>query len=56
VGHQDDGLSAVVDGIFDGWNSSGNTLIICNFLVGIERDVEIDLFTLRSWLKLRSEV
>lgn len=43
MGHEDDSLGSVIDSIFDGWDSSGNTLIVGNVLVRVERDVEIDL-------------
>jgi len=40
---KDDGFSTMVDGIFDGGNSTCYSLSVCDFLVAIERDVEIDL-------------
>lgn len=43
MGHEDDGLGAMVDSIFDCWNSTGNTLGVGYFLVGVEGDVEVDL-------------
>lgn len=44
VGHEDDGLGAVVDGILDGGESTDNTLGVGDVLVLIQRDVEVDLF------------
>lgn len=43
VGHQDDGLGAIVDSVLDGGNGTGNTLVIGDLLVGVEGDVEVDL-------------
>ena len=43
VGHEDHSLGPVVNGIFDCWDSSSDTLGIRNFLIGVERDVKIDL-------------
>lgn len=43
VGHQDNSLGAVVDGIFDGGDGTGDTLVVGDLLVGIEGDVEVDL-------------
>lgn len=33
----------MVDGIFDSWDGSGNTLGVGDFLVRVERDIEVDL-------------
>jgi hypothetical protein len=44
VGHQDDGLSAVANGILDGGQSTDNALVVGDVLVRIERDVEVDLW------------
>jgi hypothetical protein len=43
MGHEDNGLRAMVNGVLNCWDSSGNTLGIGNFLIRIERDVKIDL-------------
>ena len=43
VGHENHGLGSVVDGIFNSWDSSSDTLCVRNLLVGIERDVKVDL-------------
>lgn len=45
VRHEDDGLGTIINGILDGWNSTGNTLVVGDVLVGIKRDVEVDLET-----------
>jgi hypothetical protein len=50
VGHQNHGFGSMINGIFDCWDSSGNALSVCNLLIGIEGDVEIDLS--HSWLIL----
>jgi len=43
VGHEDDSLGAVVDRILDGWDGTGDTLGVGDVLIGVERDVEVDL-------------
>lgn len=43
VGHEDNSLGAVVDGILDGGDGTGDTLGVGDVLVGVERDVEVDL-------------
>ena len=43
VGHQDDGLGAVVNGILDGGQSTDNALVVGDVLVRVEGDVEVDL-------------
>jgi hypothetical protein len=52
VGHEDDGLGTIVNSIFDRWDGSGDTLVVGDVLVGIKRDVEIDLLLLESLLGL----
>lgn len=43
MGHQNDGLGAVVKGIFDGWDGAGDALGVGDLLGGVEWDVEVDL-------------
>jgi hypothetical protein len=43
VGHQDHGLSAVVDGILDSGQGTDNALVVGDVLVRIEGDVEVNL-------------
>jgi hypothetical protein len=45
VGHQDNGLGAIVDGILDGRDGAGNTLVVGDLRVGllVEGHVEVDL-------------
>jgi hypothetical protein len=43
VGHEDDGLGALLDGILDGGQSTDDTLGVGDLLLVIERDVEVDL-------------
>lgn len=43
VGHEDDGLGTLLDGIFDGGQSTNDTLGVGDLLLLIERDVEVDL-------------
>jgi len=33
----------MINGIFDGWDSSGNTLSVGDLLIGVEGNVEVDL-------------
>lgn len=44
VGHEDNGLSTVVDSILDGGQSTDDTLGVGNVLVLIEGDIEVNLF------------
>lgn len=43
MGHEHDGFGAVVDGIFDGWKRSDDSLVVCDVLVLVEGDIEVDL-------------
>lgn len=43
VGHEDDGLGAILDGVFDGGEGTDDTLVVGDLLVGVEGDVEVDL-------------
>ena len=43
VGHEDDGLGAIVEGVLDGGEGTDNSLVVGDVLVGVERDVEVDL-------------
>jgi len=43
VGHKDDGLSSVLDGILDCGESTDDALGVGDVLVCVERDVEVDL-------------
>ncbi len=43
MGHQDDGLGTLVDGILDRWDGADNSLVVGDFSVGVEGDVEINL-------------
>ena len=45
VGHEDDGLSAVLDGMLDCGESTDNALVVGDLLVRVERDVEVDLWS-----------
>ena len=44
MGHQDNGLGAVVDGILDGGEGTDNTLVVGDVLVLVKRDVEVNLY------------
>lgn len=44
VGHENDGLGAIVQGILDRRQRARDPLVVGHFLVLIERDVEVDLF------------
>lgn len=43
VGHEDDSLGAIVDGVLDGGDGTGNALVVGDVLVGVEGDVEVNL-------------
>lgn len=43
VGHQDDGLGAIVESVLDGGNGTDNALVVGDLLVLVEGDVEVDL-------------
>lgn len=43
MGHQNDGLGAVVNGIFDCGQGTDNSLVVGDFHSGVKGDVEIDL-------------
>jgi hypothetical protein len=45
VGHEDNGLGAILDSVLDGRDGTGDTLVVGDVLVTIERDVEVDLYT-----------
>ena len=42
VGHEDDCLGAVVDGVFDGWDGTDDALRVGDLLVGVQWNVEVD--------------
>ena len=43
VGHEDDGFSALVNGIFDSGQGSDDPLVVGDVLFGVEGDVKVDL-------------
>lgn len=43
VRHEDHGLGAIVEGVLDCGESTDNSLVVGDVLVGVERDVEVDL-------------
>ena len=45
VGHEDDGFGSMIDSILDGRQSSNDSLVVRDFLVGIQRNVKVDLVT-----------
>lgn len=45
MGHENDGFGALLYSVFDGGQGSYNALVVRN-LVSIERNVEIDLYSL----------
>jgi hypothetical protein len=46
VRHEDNSLGAIVDGVLDGRDGADNALGVGDLLVGVERDVEIDLVSI----------
>jgi hypothetical protein len=51
VGHEDDGLGAIVESMLDGGQGADDALVVGD-LVTVERDVEVDL----CMVKLVSQV
>jgi len=45
VGHEDDGLGSIVDGVLDGRDGPDDTLGVGDVLVGVEGNIEVDLFS-----------
>ena len=45
MGHEDDGLGAIVDSVLDGGDGTGDALGVGDVLVGVEGDIEVDLFS-----------
>ena len=43
MGHKDDGLGTMFGGVLDGGEGTDDTLVVCDFLVGVQWDVEVDL-------------
>jgi hypothetical protein len=53
--HEDHGLGAIVNGMLDGGQGADNALVVGNFLVLVEGNIEVDLATLaRSVLCCKS--
>lgn len=50
VGHEDDGLGAMVASVFDGGKGTDDALVVGDVLFGVERDVEVDLEDSVSWV------
>lgn len=44
VGHEDNGLGAILNGVLDGGQGTDDTLVVGDFLLVVERDVEVDLW------------
>jgi hypothetical protein len=53
VGHEDNSLGTMIDGILDGRYGTGNTLVVGYFKIGIEGYVEIDLVLLSGYTASR---
>lgn len=45
MGHEDDGFGAMIGGVLDGGEGADDTLVVCDVLVGVQGDVEVDLGT-----------
>ena len=43
VGHEDDGLGSIVEGVLDGRDGADDALVVGDVLVVIEGDIEVDL-------------
>jgi hypothetical protein len=48
MGHEDNSFGALFNGIFDGWEGSDDTLVVCD-LVTVQWNVEINLKIVRNW-------
>ncbi len=44
MGHEDDSFSTMFAGVFDGGKGADDALIVGDVLVGVERDVEVNLY------------
>ena len=44
VGHEDDRLGTILDGVLDGGQGTDNTLVVGDLLLVVEGNVEVDLF------------
>jgi hypothetical protein len=43
MAHENDGFGAIVAGVFDGRECADDALVVCDLLVTVEGDVEVDL-------------
>jgi hypothetical protein len=43
VRHENHGFGAIVDGIFDGWHCTNNSLVVGDLFVPVEWDIEVNL-------------
>jgi hypothetical protein len=43
VAHQDDSFGAILACVFDGGKGADNALVVCDLLVAVEGDIEVDL-------------
>jgi hypothetical protein len=41
--HENDGFGTIFAGVFDGRECADDALVVCDLLVTVERDVEVDL-------------
>jgi hypothetical protein len=41
--HENDGFGTIVAGVFDGRECADDALVVCDLLVTVEGDVEVDL-------------
>jgi len=41
--HENDGLGAIIDSVLDCGKGADNALVVGDVLVGVERDVKVDL-------------
>jgi len=48
--HENDSFGSLFDGILDGGERADDALVVCDVLVGIEGDIEVDLIGLRRQL------
>ncbi len=43
MGHENDGLGAMLFGVLDCWERADDALVVRDLLVGVQRDIEVNL-------------
>ena len=50
--HEDDSFRTIINGVSDRGESADDALVVRDFLVGVEGDVEVNLLSQLVWSKL----